>query len=108
MSGAAIMAKLGAYLPAILLVLSAGVLVIAYRSWHDMHDTDEPIKSTDLLADLERGDAASKMTDEEFRRVRDLLLGAGTPGKTGQRPGRCGPDGDGGNDAESQTGIDAT
>jgi len=75
MSGAVIAAKLWAYLPQIILVLSTVAFLMAYRHWRAIHEPDEPIRDADLLADLEQGDAASKMTEAEFRRVRERLLG---------------------------------
>jgi hypothetical protein len=85
MSGAVIAGRLVSYLPTIFLVLSATAIVIgvplAYRYWRELHEDDEPIQKADLLADLERGGAASKMTEDEFHRVRELLLGAGAARK---------------------------
>ena len=49
---------------------------IAYRIYREAHEDDQPIRDADLLADLEHGDAASKMTEAEFRRVRDRLIGS--------------------------------
>jgi hypothetical protein len=83
MSGAAIAARLASNLPMILMVLSAIAIGIgaplAYRCWRDMHEDDEPVRNTDLLKDLERGGAASKMTEDELHRVRELLLGSDLP-----------------------------
>ena len=95
MSGAIIAARLTSYLPTVLLVVSAIAIAIgvplAYRSWRDLHEDDEPIRDADLLTDLERGGAANKMTADEFHRVRELLLGAKSgrkaPGEA-RRPAR--------------------
>ena len=76
MSVAVIGAKLGSYLPFLLLTISILIGVpVAYRYYREVREDDEPIRDADLLADLEQGDAASKMTEAEFRRVRDLLNG---------------------------------
>ena len=76
MSVAVIGAKLGPICPSALDDLhrdrSAARLPLLSR----VHEDDEPIRDADLLADLERGDAASKMTEAEFRRVRELLIGS--------------------------------
>jgi hypothetical protein len=80
MSVAVIGAKLGSYLPflnCILLTISILIGVpVAYRTYRALREDDEPIRDADLLADLEQGDAASKMTEAEFRRVRDRLIGS--------------------------------
>ena len=77
MSVAVIGAKLGSYLPFLLLTISILIGVpVAYRIYREAHEDDQPIRDSDLLADLEDGDAASKMTEAEFRRVRDLLIGS--------------------------------
>jgi hypothetical protein len=85
MSGAVLALNLAAYRSTIFLMLSALVIAIgvplAYRYWRDMHEDDEPIRNADLLSDLERGGAANKMTEDEFHRVRELLLGAEAAGK---------------------------
>ncbi len=51
------------------------------RTWRDLHEDDDPIRNSDLLAELEKGNAASKMTEAEFRRVRELLIGVKAPDK---------------------------
>ena len=90
MSVAVIGAKLWSYLPLVLLTISILIGVpIAYRYYREAHEDDEPIRDADLLADLEQGDAASKMTEAEFRRVRDRLLGAGTPRDATTRGETC-------------------
>ena len=77
MSLVVIGAKLGSYLPLVLLTICLLIGVpAAYHYYRQMREDDEPIRDADLLADLERGDAASKMTEAEFRRVRDLLIGS--------------------------------
>jgi hypothetical protein len=82
MSVAVIGAKLGPYLPFLLLTISIVIGVpVAYRYYRDAHEDDQPIRDADLLAELEQGDAASKMTEAEFRRVRDLLIGSKKPDK---------------------------
>jgi hypothetical protein len=86
MSGVVIAARLTSYFPTALYYLSAAVIVLgvwlSYRYWRALHEVDEPIRNEDLLAELERGGAASKMTEAELRRVRELLLGA----ETGREP----------------------
>jgi hypothetical protein len=75
MSVAVIAAKLGPYLP--FLLLTASILIgvpLAYRHYRDVRGYDDSTGGSDMLTDLVRGDAASKMTDAEFRRVRELLL----------------------------------
>ena len=85
MSGAVLALNLAAYRSTIFLMLSALVIAIgvplAYRYWRDMHEDDEPVRNADLLSDLERGGAANKMTEDEFHRVRELLLGTEAAGK---------------------------
>jgi hypothetical protein len=106
MSGLIIAARLASYLPTVLLVVSTIAIAIgvplAYRYWRDLHEDDEPIRSEDLLADLERGGAASKMTDDEFHRVRELLLGAEGGRKATARPQRPARSQPKENDRESQ------
>jgi hypothetical protein len=63
------------------ILLAVSVVVIAFgvpmatRIWRDLHEEEPAISDADLFAELHRGDAASKMTDDEFRRVRTRLLG---------------------------------
>ncbi len=72
-------AKLEWYLPVVLLTISLLIGVpVAYRTYRALREDDEPIRDADLLRELEKGDAASKMTEAEFRRVRDLLTGSQT------------------------------
>jgi hypothetical protein len=81
MSVAVIGAKLWSYLPFLLLTISLLVGVpIAYRHYREVREVDEPIRDSDLLTDLEQGDAANLMTEAEFRRVRELLNGSQTQG----------------------------
>jgi hypothetical protein len=109
MSGWVIAGRFASYLPTVFLVLSATAIVIgvplAYRYWRDLHEDDEPIRKSDLLADLERGGAASKMTDDEFHRVRELLLGVDatrkSPDKSRRTAGGERPE----NDRGSQAGV---
>jgi len=95
MSLAVIGAKLGSYLPFLLLTISLLIGVpVAYRYYREVREDDEPIRDADLLADLEQGDAASKMTEAEFRRVRDLLIGSEIQrdAKTPAKPTRSDPE----------------
>ncbi len=70
MSVAVIGAKLGSYLPFLILAISIVIGVpAAYRYYRQVREDDDPIRDADLLADLEQGDAASLMTEAEFRRV---------------------------------------
>jgi hypothetical protein len=94
MNVAVLGAKLWTYLPLVLLVVAILIGVrLAYGHWRDLHEDEEPLRGRDLLRDLERGDAASKMTDAELRRVRELLVGAETKrhDKPSTKPTRLDP-----------------
>jgi hypothetical protein len=93
MSAAAIGAKVVANLPFLLLTISLLVgIPVAYRYYREAREDDDPIRNADLLADLEQGNAASKMTEAEFRRVRELLNRSKTERdpKTRAKPARSG------------------
>jgi hypothetical protein len=109
MSGVIIAARLTSYLPTVLLVVSAIVIVIgvplAYRYWRDLHEDDEPIRKADLLADLERGGAASKMTEDELHRVRELLLDGEAGRKPADKSHRTAREERKGDDRDSQAGV---
>jgi hypothetical protein len=92
MSVALIGAKLGSYLPFLLLTISILLGVpVAYRYYREVREDDDPIRNSDLLADLEQGDAASKMTEAEFRRVRELLVSSKTNPDAKTRAKPAGP-----------------
>jgi hypothetical protein len=95
MSIASLSAKLSANIPLLLLItlLVVGVW-LAYRHWRDLHEDDEPLRDIDRFAEFERGDAASLMTEAEFRRVRERLMGneaAADRKRPGPRAGAAGP-----------------
>jgi hypothetical protein len=94
MNVAAITPKLWSYLPSILLIVSILVGVpLAYRLWRETHGDDDLPRGADMLSDFEQAYAAGKMDEAEFRRIRDLVIGAqGESGKkTGKKPGRVEP-----------------
>jgi hypothetical protein len=109
MSVAVIAGRLVSYLPTILLVLSVTAIAVgvplAYRYWREMQEDDEPVENADLLADLERGGAVSKMTKDEFHRVRELLLGAEAARKAPDKSKRIVRRERPATDPESQSGV---
>jgi hypothetical protein len=64
------------YLPFILLTVALLIGVpLAFRVWRDLHADDEPAPASELFSDLERAYAEGKMTEAEFRRIREKLIG---------------------------------
>ena len=76
------------------LILFAVALLIgvplAYRLWRETHQEEDPTRDSEMLSDFEQAYAEGKMDEAEFRRIRDLLIGAkvGTGGKGRTKPRR--------------------
>jgi hypothetical protein len=78
--------KLAPYMPWLFLAALLIAVPLVYRTWRELHEDDEPTASEgDLFLALK--EAKDKMTDAEFRRVRERLIGA----KPGERPARTTP-----------------
>ncbi|MHC5538615.1 hypothetical protein ACYOEI_10365 [Singulisphaera rosea] len=66
--------KLGAYLPAVLLLVAVIVAVVmAYRMWDEMREDYSPATDLEVLSEIEQAHAAGEMDEAEFRRVREIL-----------------------------------
>jgi hypothetical protein len=75
------------YLPVILLALAIVVgIPIAYRSWREAHEEDDPVTDDDVLAGIEEAYAAGELDEAEFRRARALILGIETKDTRVPRP----------------------
>jgi hypothetical protein len=63
----------------ILLALAMVIgIPIAYRSWREAHEEDDPVTDDDVLAGIEEAYAAGELDEAEFRRARALILGVET------------------------------
>jgi hypothetical protein len=74
MSVAIIGSRLGVYLPLVLLAVALliGVLMV-YRHRREANEDDTPASGVDRFSELKQ--AKDQMTEAEFRRVRELLIG---------------------------------
>jgi hypothetical protein len=89
MSVAAIDPKLWSYLPLLLLTLAIAIGVpMAYRLYRETRAEEASTRGSDPLSDFEQAYAAGKMSEAEFRRIRDLVIGekGGGGGKTRTKP----------------------
>jgi hypothetical protein len=76
--------KLAPYMPWLFLAALLIAVPLVYLTWRALHEDDEPAASeADLFLALK--EARDKMTDAEFRRLRERLIGA----KPGERPARA-------------------
>ncbi len=73
----------------LVVVLLIGV-PMAYRLWRKAHTEEEPADSGEMLADFEQAFAAGKMSETEFRRIRELVLGIPAAGAAGRK--KAGPE----------------
>ena len=80
------------YVPLALLLLALMVGLIRVRSlWEEIHEEEDPATERERLNELERAYAAGELDAEEFRKVRDLLVGselANAPAPLRTRPAK--------------------
>lgn len=75
------------YLPFLLLTVALLIGVpMAYKVWRDLHADEEPALGSELFSDLERAYAEGKMTEAEFRRIREKLIGLPAKGVVRSTP----------------------
>lgn len=59
----------------VVIFVLAITLVVAYRTWSEIRDVEEPDTPADILASFEQAHAEGDLDDRELERVRRLLAG---------------------------------